>query len=88
MGYNEAMPSATVRISPHSRDVLRGLAERDRESMQAVIEKAVELYRRQRFLEEANRSFAALRGDSTAWKHELAERDSWEQTLQDGLEAE
>ena len=56
--------------------------------MQAVLEKAVELYRRQRFLEEANRGFAALRGDSKAWKQELAERELWEQSLGDGLEVE
>ncbi|MCP5111421.1 MAG: toxin-antitoxin system protein [bacterium] len=82
------MPSATVRISPRSREVLRGLAKRDRESMQAVLEKAVELYRRQSFLEEANRGFAAMRRDADAWKQELAEREIWEQTLQDGLEEE
>ncbi len=79
------MPRTMVRISPRSLEVVRGLAERDRESMQAVLEKAVELYRRQRFLEEANRGFAAMRRDSDAWKQELAERETWEQTLRDGL---
>lgn len=54
--------------------------------MQAVLEKAVELYRRQRFLEDANRSFAAMRADSAEWEQELAEREIWEGTLQDGLE--
>ena len=45
------MESTTVRISPKVHIILRRLAEQSKESMQATLAKAVELYRRQIFLE-------------------------------------
>ena len=78
----------TTRISDPTHQVLRRLAERSGESMQALLDKAVELYRRQRFLEESNRAFEALRADASAWKAELAEREQWDITVADGLEKE
>jgi len=56
--------------------------------MQTLLEKAVELYRRQRFLEESNRAFEALRADASAWKGEQAERELWDITVADDLEKE
>lgn len=53
--------------------------------MQAVIENALELYRRQRFLEETNRAFEALRADTEAWRAEEEERGAWDTALSDGL---
>ena len=53
--------------------------------MQAVLDKAIERYRRERFLHAANADFAALRRDAKAWKEELRERALWEHTLADGL---
>lgn len=54
--------------------------------MQAVLEEALEIYRRKCFLEAANRAYAALRNDAEAWREELEERRLWEGTLADGLE--
>jgi hypothetical protein len=48
--------------------------------------KAVEAYRRQRFWEQTNAAYAALRADPEAWQKELQERRDWEATLVDGLE--
>lgn len=56
--------------------------------MQALLEKAVEAYRRQRFLEESNRAFEALKASPEAWKSEQVEREAWDVTLADGLEEE
>jgi hypothetical protein len=56
--------------------------------MQALLDKAVEFYRRQRFLEESNRAFEALRADRSAWMAEEAERDMWDITLADDLNKE
>ena len=78
----------TTRISNSTHQLLRKLAERSGESMQALLDKAVELYRRQRFLEESNRAFEALRADASAWKAEQAERQLWNVTVADGLEKE
>ncbi len=78
----------TTRISEPTREALRKLAEQSGESIQALLEKAVEAYRRQRFLEESNRAFEALRASPQAWKTEQAEREEWNLTLADGLEEE
>lgn len=78
------MPS--TRISMPTREVLRRLAEESGESMQAVIEKALELYRRHLFLEESNRAFEALQANPELWKAEQGERDAWKITLSDDLD--
>lgn len=79
------MPSASVRISEETRETLRELAHQEGESMQAILDKAVESYRRQKFLDDANAAFAALKSNPEAWKEELDERKLWDQTLNDGL---
>ena len=78
------MPS--TRISESTREALRQLAEASGVSMQALIDKAVETYRRQRFLEESNRAFEVLRANPKKWKSEQAEREAWDATLADDLE--
>jgi hypothetical protein len=77
-----------VRISPRAYALLRQIAKEEQQSMQAVLDGALERYRRERFLRAANADFEALRRDSRAWKKELQEREIWEQTLADGLARE
>ena len=79
------MPSETVRIHAETHAKLRDLAERCGRSMPQVLADAVELYRRQTFLEDANRAYATLRQDAKAWAAEQAERAAWDTTLSDGL---
>jgi hypothetical protein len=80
------MKSLTVRITPSAHAALRALAEEADESMTEVLDRAIEAYRRQRFLAGLNSDFAALRRDGKAWEEELAEREEWDATLSDGLE--
>jgi hypothetical protein len=80
------MPSATVRIGPKAHKLLKSLTRLTGESMPAVLDKALETYRRRQFLIGLNADFAALRRDSRAWKKELEERAGWDATLVDGLE--
>ena len=47
---------------------------------------AIERCRRQKFLEEVNTSYAALKANPKKWKEELAERDLWDSTNADGLD--
>ncbi len=61
------MASATVRISVKAKETLKKLAEQTGKKMQTVLDEAIESYRRQRLLEEANAAFAALRADKEAW---------------------
>jgi predicted transcriptional regulator len=81
------MATLTVRISDTSRNTLRKLAAKEGASMQAILDKAVESYRRQLFLEEVNKAYAALRQDQGAWAQIEQEREAWDTTLEDGLES-
>lgn len=79
------MAGSSVRINDHSMEVLREMAKAQSSSMQAILDKAIEAFRRQKFLESVNAGYAALRSDPTAWDDELRERSDWDQTLLDGL---
>jgi len=80
------MPSETVRIKPESHSKLKELAATSGESMPDMLEKAIDSYYREKFLESVNRAYAALRADPKAWAEELAERRLLEGTLADGIE--
>jgi hypothetical protein len=82
------MGSASVRIGPEARKALRRLAREEGESEEAVLDRAIEHYRREKFLQDANADLAALKKNRKAWKEEIAERAISEQTLADGLEDE
>ncbi|MCI0459640.1 MAG: hypothetical protein L0Z62_22040 [Gemmataceae bacterium] len=77
-----------VRISEATHTALRSLADLEGQTMQAVLDKAVEEYRRHRFWHDVEEAAIALRNDRAAWDEELAERHAWDATLADGLEAE
>jgi predicted transcriptional regulator len=77
---------SNVRISEPTHEILRSLADEAGESMQAVLETAIEEYRRRRFWDQVEIAAGELRRDSTAWNEELAERRAWEATLADDLE--
>lgn len=79
--------SSTVRISESSHRALRELARREHAPLQTVLERAIENYRRDRFLDAVNSTFAALRSDAGAWRAEVSERDEWDRTNRDGDEA-
>src|SRR5438045_2199135 len=75
-----------VRISANSHELLRRMAEEEGESMHAILDKAIERYRRERFLRSANEDYQAVRQAPQAWEPELQERAVWDQTLADGLD--
>ena len=85
MGYK--MGYGTIRISNAARGTLRELARTEGKSMLALLDEAVEALRRQRFLEQVNDAYAALRDDPRAWEEVQAERREWDVTLDDGLVA-
>ena len=80
-GMKSATRTSIVRLSQRAHTVLRQIADEEQQSMQAVLDKAIERYRRERFLHAANADFAALKSDPKAWKEELKERELWEHTL-------
>ncbi len=80
------MAGTQVRISESTHQLLRSLASETNESMQDVVEKAVEHYRRKAFLEGLSNDFRVLQADESTWQDELDERALWDNTIEDGLE--
>jgi predicted transcriptional regulator len=80
------MKTVSVRVPSETRRTLQQLAIESQQSMQSVLAKAVEEYKRRWFLERTNEAYAALRGQPDPWKEEQEERRVWEATLGDDLE--
>lgn len=78
------MSSIQVRISEGTHSIIKGIAIEMGESMQCVVEHAVERYKRELFLENLNRDFDLLRNNGPDWESELEERELWNATLSDG----
>jgi len=82
------MSDTTVRVSAPIHSLLRQLAEAEGSSLQGVLARALEAYRRQRFLEQLNADYAALHADPAASAAYQAETAEWDATLSDGLPVE
>lgn len=80
------MKTVTVRVPSEIRRTLQQLAIESQQSMQSVLAKAVEEYKRQWILERTNEAYAALRSQTDLWKEEQEERRAWEATVGDDLE--
>lgn len=80
------MSSIQVRINENTHNVIKGIAREIGESMQSVVEHAVERYKREIFLENLNRDFELVRNNESDWAAELEERELWAVTLNDGEE--
>lgn len=78
--------SATIRITTETRNILSELMQTTGMSMQAILERAVDMYRRQQMLLALNNAYAAIQSDEAAWDELEAERTEWDTTLADGLE--
>lgn len=79
------MSEIAITINENTHEVLLRLSKQSGDNLQTSLDKAVEQYRRQLFLLQANQAFAALRKDEVLWQDELNERQEWEQTLADGV---
>jgi predicted transcriptional regulator len=81
------MSTRTVRISERTHQELVQLSNQFNESMQTLMEQAVEEYKRKILFEQANIAYSKLREDPVAWKQAQAERELWEyNTIADGLQ--
>jgi hypothetical protein len=77
---------SNVRVSESTHAALRSLATECGETLQAVLDKAIEEYRQRRFWDQVEAAASNLRKDSATWNEEMAERQAWNATLADGLE--
>lgn len=82
------MSTTTIRISEKTHRILTQLSREAGTSMNELVDRAIELYRRQRIIAEANAAYAALRADPETWAEAQAEREEWDATLSDGLPPE
>ncbi len=82
------MKSVTVRLSGRARETLRQLAATTGQSMQEVLQSAIDHLWTEQFWKDTNAAFAALRNNPQGWAEELKERSLWENTLLDGIEPE
>jgi hypothetical protein len=80
------MPELKVSISETTHQTLLTMVEDSGETIQSVLDQAIENYRRSLFLTRANQAFTALRQNETLWQEEISERQLWEQTIADGVE--
>ena len=78
----------TIRIKREHRDILKEIAENSETSMQEVLERAIEEYRKVQFFQQLNQAYERLQSDEEAWQEELDERALWNNTLQDDLQEE
>ena len=76
---------AILTITESVRRALEELAADADESVDSILGKAIEEYRRKHFFDALNAQFKALQADPDAWSEELAERAAWDATLGDGL---
>jgi predicted CopG family antitoxin len=78
------MPSATIRITDKTYKILKEIKTTSGESMQSIIEKALENYKEKQFWNEVNQAFKSLK-KSPDWSEELEERELWSNTTSDGM---
>jgi hypothetical protein len=81
------MSILTVSISEPSQVILKELAEQTGQSMEDVLDKALEAYRRKLFFEQMNAGYAEQQADPKAWAEHLTDRKQWNATLADGLDS-
>jgi len=79
------MSHGTIRISDTAHGTLQKMSRSEGKPMAALLDEAVEALRRQRFLEQVNTAYAALRSDAREWEAVEKERRAWDATLPDGL---
>jgi hypothetical protein len=75
-----------AKISGKSKKVIQEIVRCTGESQIAVIEHAVLAYHREWRMQKINEAYAKLKQNKRAWKEELKERSSLEETSNDGLE--
>ncbi|MBX9947534.1 MAG: hypothetical protein K2Y39_00090 [Candidatus Obscuribacterales bacterium] len=68
---------ALVRINPADKTLLQELANSEGESMPRILHKAIELYRREKFLKQVNEGYERLNSDQNSLGNDFRERKAW-----------
>lgn len=79
------MSSSLVRINAKTFKILNEIVRSTGETKQEVLSKAIEEYRRNQFIREANEAYSVLKRNANQWQEEIDERNEWDVSLEDGL---
>lgn len=80
------MAAATIRIRPKSHKALKEIAAITGQSLQDVLDQAIEDRQRKLYLEGLNADYAALKKNPKAWAEFKKEMTAWDATNLDGME--
>ena len=75
----------TTRISDTDHHVLQNLATKTGKQHQEIIHEALDIYQRERLLDEINEGYSRLRADKVSWDAVKGERRLLEAAGADGL---
>jgi predicted transcriptional regulator len=78
--------TTTVRINKDIYKELKRIADSENETIQKIMEIALQEYRTKIFFCQLAESVAKYKASKDDWMEEIAERKLWENTLADGLE--
>jgi predicted transcriptional regulator len=78
----------TIKVSVHTRDRLKKLADDDRLTMDAELAQALDKAEEARFWEGVQADYARLQADADEWADYRSELADWDQTAGDGLDEE
>ena len=78
----------TARISSRSDALIQEMVSLTGYTKVEVIERALEIYRRNERMRRMNEAYQTLKSDKSAWEEELKEREELEGTMDDGFEEE
>lgn len=81
-----ATNSTLVRLNKEAYNVLHQLAATEELSMQEILSRALETYRREQFFERSRAALARLQADPAAWQSYQQESAELEGAVGDGLE--
>lgn len=82
------MATTSMRIDRTAHERLKEIAEREQKPIGEVTNEIIESYERQKFRQQMQEDFRALRQDKDTWAKYRAETELWDQTAGDGLENE
>lgn len=86
LGYTESMTEmTTIKVSVHTRDRLKRLADEDRLTMEATLAQVLDRAEEARFWEGVRGDYARLQADPEQWADYVGELAEWDATTADGL---
>ena len=78
--------ATTIRLDDATIEILRHLEKQSGMSKKNILIQALNNYQRDKIIDDLNSYYKSLQEDPTRWKEELAEREIWETSVNDGLE--